>query len=705
MKKKISVILAIALVFACVLALGSCGKCEHRDANDDGLCDLCSETYADNCDIHRDENDDGKCDNGGEAYTDQCDFHVDATDDKKCDKCDTAFDDGCSFHVDADDNAKCDKCDTAFEDGEDMATVKFMKVNGSSVTMFSQGTIKVSKNSKFTEDNLAAIRNIVYRGVGVEVWYTDKAMTQPFDLVNTAITASMELYGVPSTKAGFDVAYTLDEATGVLTFTGSGDMFSFQSSLDVPWLKDGGNTKIKSVVIGEGITGLANNMLVGTANLTSVTLPSTVKRIGENAFSNSGVTGIVVLNNGLEIIERDAFKNARNITGIILPKTVKTIGYAAFEGSALTNVYYNGLGAEFNITVDGANDVFNSAVASYYSKNAPGNPGPYWYYGAGNVPTNWCYALKYYVGDAEVPEWIDYVFVSGAKATANNINFRNNLSKNGYKFQKIEPALELNQAITSDKEYRCYRGNIYSADGNIYSEYNSGKLSIMIKDVDATTETWNILDRADVGIFAENTNNKTSMSVVTSLEIAQGITYIGKYMFAGMSGVETVFIPASVTAIHVDAFDGCTALKAIYYGGTNNLQIVNDNGKVVGALNGCDATVYTKVLVGENEDGNWYKIYNEDTEDEKILAWTIKDGVLYVGGDAVMFDFESAEDAPWYIVKDSLVALVVLDGITHLGENMVNGYAGIETVTLPASVKDIPESALAGTGYKLNSAQ
>lgn len=707
MKKKISMLLAFVLVFACVFALASCGKCEHRDADDNGICDLCEEPFTDSCDVHRDANDDGKCDNGGEAYTDQCDFHVDATDDKKCDKCDTAFDDGCSFHVDADDNAKCDKCDTVFEDGEDMATVKFMKVNGSSVTMFSQGTIKVPKNSKFTEDNLAAIRNIVYRGVGVEVWYTDKAMTQPFDLANTVITANMELYGVPSAKAGFNVSYTLDEATGVLTFTGSGDMFSFQSTLDVPWLKDGKNAKIKSVVISEGITSLSNNMLAGATNITTISLPSTIKRIGENAFSGSGITGIVVLNDGLETIDRHAFSGAKHITGVVIPKSLKNVGYAAFEGSGLVNLYYKGLKSNFDITLANTNDTFVSAVANYYSENCPATPGPFWYYGTNNAPANWCYALKYYVGDAETPEWIDYVFVSGAKATKNNINFReNSITKNGYKFQKIEPALELNQAITSDMKFICYRGNIYSEDGNIYSEYRDGKLTIGILNVEeGTTEAWDILDKADVGIFAENSNDKTAMTSVTSLEIAQGITYIGKYMFAGMTGVETVFIPASVTQIHADAFDGCVALKAIYYGGTNNLQIVNDNGKVIGVLNGCDAIVYTKVLVGENEDGNWYKIYNEDTEDEKILAWTIDSGVLYVGGDAVMVDFEEAADAPWYIVKDSLNALVILDGVTHLGENMVNGYEGIESVTIPASVKDIPASALAGTGYKLNAAQ
>lgn len=735
MKKKLSMVFSLILAFALAFSLVSCGECdehvdenkdyicdecdaelqkpeppacEHVDADDNAACDKCGAAYTDGCDAaHKDANDDGLCDFGGEAFEDGCDAaHKDANDDGLCDFGGEAFEDGCD-HVDANDDAKCDKCDEPFEDAADTYTVKFMRPNNGSATQYTGGKFKVAKDSKFTDADLEAIAAIVFRGVGIEVWYIDIEMTKPFDFANTAITADMELYGLPSSKAGLNVEYSFDAATGTLTFTGTGDMFKFQTANDVPWYKD--RASITSVVIGEGITSLANNMLAGAANVTSVTLPSTIKTIGENAFSGSGITGIFVLNDGVEVIERNAFYNTSKLTAVIVPESLTSIGYSAFEKSGLANVYYTGSrAADHKIEVADSNSTFLAAVACYYMEECPPNPGPYWYY-KNNVPTNWCYALKYYVGDATVPTWVDYVFVSEAKAVKNNINFRNNISLNGYQFQKIEPALELNDPVTSDMKFICYRGNIYSSDGNIYSEYADGKLSIKINDTDATTETWDFEDKADVAIFAENSNTPISLSNVTSLEIAQGITYIGKYMFAGMSNVDTIIIPASVTAIHADAFDGCTKLTTIYYGGTNNVMIVNDNGKVIGTLNNCGAVVYTKVLVGEDQPGNWYKIYETEVEGEiveKYLAWTItEEGVLYVGGDAEMVDFAAASDAPWYIMKDSIVALVVLDGVVSLGENMVNGYEGIETVELPKSVKDVPSSALAGTGYMLNQAQ
>ena len=413
MKKRITMlltlILAFALAFACVSCGGSgCDQC--RDANDDGKCDACGENFTDGCDAaHKDANDDGKCDFGGEA-----------------------FDDGCD-HKDANDDNKCDKCGDAYSDGTDMYVVTFMRPNGSSASQYTNGKIKVDMTSqKFTAEDLAAIANIVYRGVGVEVWYTDIAMTKPFDL-SSAITSDLVLYGTPSDDAGLNVEYSFDAATGTLTFTGTGDMFKFQTANDVPWIKGGNAENIKSVVIGEGITSLANNMLAGAKNVTSVTLPSTIKYIGENAFSGSGISGTFVLNDGVQEIGKNAFYNTADLKAIIIPKSVTAVGYSAFEKSGLANIYYTGSrAADHNIAIADANSVFLGAIAGYFMETCPPNPGPYWHYES-NVPTNWCYALKYYIGDATVPTWVDYVFKTDAKAVKNNINFRENITYNRYK--------------------------------------------------------------------------------------------------------------------------------------------------------------------------------------------------------------------------------------------------------------------------------
>lgn len=45
MKKIIALLLSLVLCFTCMLALASCGECEHLDENGDGKCDNCDEAY------------------------------------------------------------------------------------------------------------------------------------------------------------------------------------------------------------------------------------------------------------------------------------------------------------------------------------------------------------------------------------------------------------------------------------------------------------------------------------------------------------------------------------------------------------------------------------------------------------------------------------------------------------------------------------
>ena len=125
MRKKISLFFAIAFVLSLVFAFSSCG-CDHTDANDDGICDNCEDSYNDGCDVHADKNDDGKCDVCQKDFTDGCDTKdcLDTDNDGKCDNegCDKATDNKpvppCE-HKDADDNGKCDSCTEDYTDGCD----------------------------------------------------------------------------------------------------------------------------------------------------------------------------------------------------------------------------------------------------------------------------------------------------------------------------------------------------------------------------------------------------------------------------------------------------------------------------------------------------------------------------------------------------------------------------------------------------------
>lgn len=72
--------------------------------------------------------------------------------------------------------------------------------------------------------------------------------------------------------------------------------------------------------------------------LISVTLPNSVKFIGDAAFEGSSLTEITLSNN-LETIGKNVFRDCKNLTSITIPNTVTTIKRSAFQGcSGLTTL-------------------------------------------------------------------------------------------------------------------------------------------------------------------------------------------------------------------------------------------------------------------------------------------------------------------------------------------------------------------------------
>ena len=130
---------------------------------------------------------------------------------------------------------------------------------------------------------------------------------------------------------------------GTLMITGAGDMPDFKAYTDDFWIKEKTMKKIKKIVIGEGITSIGDCNFYGfisSENLSGISLPTSVRSIGENAFGLWPRIPIEIPD-GVELIDRQAFKYSI-IQTIKLPKNVK-IGQEAFYGSMLTNIdFQNG---------------------------------------------------------------------------------------------------------------------------------------------------------------------------------------------------------------------------------------------------------------------------------------------------------------------------------------------------------------------------
>lgn len=99
--------------------------------------------------------------------------------------------------------------------------------------------------------------------------------------------------------------------------------------------KQSGNITIPSVVTYCGIdykvTSIARRAFYNSSDLTSVTMPESVKTIGSEAFSHCSNITSIILSETVKSINDSAFFGCSSLKTIALPKSLRRIGEQAFS--------------------------------------------------------------------------------------------------------------------------------------------------------------------------------------------------------------------------------------------------------------------------------------------------------------------------------------------------------------------------------------
>ena len=338
-------------------------------------------------------------------------------------------------------------------------------------------------------------------------------------------------------KDGSNVTWTLDSA-GLLAISGTGEMADYESKTDsasgeeittAPW----GN-QAKTVVIGDGVTGIGAAAFYGCSGLTSVTMGSNVTSIGESAFCGcTGLTGIV-LPGSVTGIGEYAFSNCESLTAIEIPAGVTTLGNSAFFGcDNLKEVRYNARAAA-NLT--GLSGAFRSAGAS-----------------VGGV--------KVIFGES-VEKIPSNLFCNCESLTSVTIG-SNVTSIGDNAFLDCKGLVEINY---NARAAECTEDSFGSGDG----------LKVTFGDS---------VERIPDYIFQDCPG-------LTSVTIGSSATTIGHYAFNRCTGLTSIKIPESMTNIGYMAFSGCMGLADVYYGGSerqwNAITIDDGNDRLLQANRHCE---------------------------------------------------------------------------------------------------------------------
>ena len=94
-------------------------------------------------------------------------------------------------------------------------------------------------------------------------------------------------------------------------------------------------------VIPEGVRNISDGLFDGVTNITGIQLPSTLKRIGHEAFSYTSIQSVTIPE-GVASIEGCCFRGCVSLTSVTLPPTLKLINEKAFYRTSVREVVVMG---------------------------------------------------------------------------------------------------------------------------------------------------------------------------------------------------------------------------------------------------------------------------------------------------------------------------------------------------------------------------
>lgn len=360
-----------------------------------------------------------------------------------------------------------------------------------------------------------------------------------------------------------DTYYQYDSETQVLTISGTGATPNYLSNgQGQPWY-DYRDTDIKKVIINEGITSLGNNFLY-QVRATEISLPSTLKSIGQYALSFTlGVTEWE-LPFGVEKLDTGAFRYCSTLQSITLPDTLTYIGIKAFEGcTALTEITI-----PYSVSYFGTYAFYNSTALSrvnFQSSTATMKISDYCFLG--------CTALK----ELKIP--------MNATVGKCSFGYKTTTSKyTGTKLYVYPESSGYSYAVSANISRTLF--SVFDAECGIeYSNsYDNDNLTQQYEYsfIPKTTQVYNLYTRGDCDTDAVLTQNGNTIASASDISEQDRSFCITKELVAGTEYILTVNSVKSVGDytlwIYPDRIASISSTgKTVTANAVSNMKTVDDS--------------------------------------------------------------------------------------------------------------------------------
>ena len=461
---------------------------------------------------------------------------------------------------------------------------------------------------------------------------------------------------IESGQCGDNAYYTLD-GNGLLTFKGTGKMWDYNSSsFSSSSHKHGytpleGNTKIKKVIVEEGITSLGTCILYRCSEIKEVSLPESLEIINE--YSLGYCTSLISINIPVNVSRigeyeepKAAFSGCSSLKYIYIdPNNEK---YADDNGAIIskdgTILYYIPLAKNDYVISDKLEKL--AASCAYGNKS---------------------------ITELSVPKSVTSI---GPDAFSGCSNLKN---------------LQLNSGLTSIGSYAFYKTGIEELNipstvtaigGCAFRECRLSKLTFDLYGVELL----------DIGQLAFEGNS------IKSLILPERVGAISSDAFRWNSIEYARFL----------GYNTCLVSKLYNFSGSNSPSF--DSSVIIQGYAGSTAEHYTEEYGNTfvNIDETFVIPNNGDIGDG--LHWEYNDGVLRISGNGDMPSYECGWSlgcvnfydniTPWFSYRLDIKKVVIEEGITSIGDGAFAYCSNISEINIPDTIEYIGHGIITHTLVK-----
>ena len=558
---------------------------------------------------------------------------------------------------------------------------------------------------------------------------------------------------------------------------------------------------LNALTLPESLEKIGIYAFSGNQSLKSVNIPAKVKTIESNAFHNCGLTDLVI-QEGVQTIDNYAFES-NSLQNLTLPSTIKSIGNEAFRyNNNLQSIICNAvmppaLGDNaFNIEITSSIKVPMASIAAY--RKAYGWKDFSNYYGGEVVADGITYRIdengamvavaETALTEANILSTVEFegnqylVIKINDKVFYGNTNLTTvtlaesltTLGSNAFESCKSLKTIKIPSGVTAIPE-NCFREcslmesvslpaglvkiGAYAFNGcqNLESValpeslktlgYSAFKACKLLKTIKIPSGVTAIPDQCFDGCSSlENVTIPEGVTTIgdyafgycklNALTLPESLEKIGGYAFTGNKSLKSVNIPAKVKTIETQAFNSCgltdlvipEGVQAIGYNtfGSNSLRNLTlpSTIKSIGNyaflynnnLQSITCNAVTPPTFGDNA------FYESTIQDVKVplasiaayrKAYGWKDFSNYYGGEEIIDGVAyRIDDKGAYvqaaIMTESEICLaenVAFEGAQYplykIADNAFAGNGSITLVTVPATVETIGSNAFDGVTYPI----